>query len=201
MGVLYFARHCKTAWNLEHRIQGHTDIPLCEAGIKEAKNNVPIIKNLNITKIYSSPLARGRQTAEIYAQYLGVPQEIRKDLIEMDMGEWEGKTAQELSLFSPSLYLKWIQDPRLVPLVPGSKEDVYSAQRRIVEAVKEIYFKEARLFNVLIILHKYICSLLRCALQNFELSHFKNEIIESTLPQDLAVSSPEFFQAFVFPKK
>ncbi|QSR89683.1 histidine phosphatase family protein [Methylacidiphilum caldifontis] len=196
MGALYFARHCKTAWNLEHRIQGRTDIPLCEVGIEEAKKNSRLIAQLNIGRVYSSPLIRGKQTAQIYAQSLNIPYEIKEELIEMDMGEWEGKTAQELSLLKPSVYLEWIEDPRRVPLVPGSKEDVFSAQKRIVKAVRDVYFQQAKDFNILIILHKYICSLLRCALQNLDLNHFKQEIIESTLPQNVSVDSPKVFEAF-----
>ncbi|CAI9085833.1 histidine phosphatase family protein [Candidatus Methylacidiphilum fumarolicum] len=194
MGNLYLARHCKTAWNLEHRIQGRTDIPLCEIGIEEAKMNVGFLEALKISKIYSSPLTRGRQTATIYATALEVPYETRDGLLEMDMGEWEGKTALELSALKPSLYLQWIEDPRNVPLVPGSKEDVFTAQRRILSTILAIYKENDEEKNVLVIIHKYICSLLRCALQGLELNHFKKEIIETTLPQNLSIVSSQVIE-------
>ncbi|TFE66709.1 phosphoglycerate mutase [Methylacidiphilum sp. Yel] len=194
MGNLYLARHCKTAWNLEHRIQGRTDIPLCEIGIEEAKTNIGLLEALKIGKIYSSPLIRGRQTAAIYATALHVPYETRDGLLEIDMGEWEGKTILELSAQVPSLYLQWIEDPRNVPLVPGSKEDVFRAQRRILSTIFAIYKENDEQKNVLVIIHKYIGSLLRCALQGLELTHFKKEIIETTLPQNLSIVSSEFIE-------
>ena len=40
---IYLARHCKTAWNLEGRLQGTVDLPLAEVGIEEAKTNVGVL--------------------------------------------------------------------------------------------------------------------------------------------------------------
>ena len=62
---LYVVRHGETIWNKENKVQGLTDIPLSEKGIKEAKELREIVRNLNIDVVISSPLIRARKTAEI----------------------------------------------------------------------------------------------------------------------------------------
>ena len=61
-------RHGETIWNRERRVQGITDIPLTENGIEEAKKLVPIVKELNIDVVISSPLDRAKQTAKILVE-------------------------------------------------------------------------------------------------------------------------------------
>ena len=63
--ILYVVRHGQTEWNLEHRCQGISDIPLTEKGIEEAKQLQELVKSLNIDVVISSPLSRARDTAKI----------------------------------------------------------------------------------------------------------------------------------------
>lgn len=86
-------RHGRTSWNAEKRIQGHTDIPLSATG-RAALQGLALPKKLNAGTWISSPLIRATETAEI----LSTGQSIWTDkrLIEMDFGEWEGRTHAEL---------------------------------------------------------------------------------------------------------
>ena len=83
-------RHGPTDWNAAGRIQGHTDIPLSEAGLaKMAALRLP----LPVTRIYASPMLRARQTAEA----LGLPAPIHDPrLMEQNWGAWEGLTREEI---------------------------------------------------------------------------------------------------------
>lgn len=84
---LYIVRHGKTNWNKEHIIQGLTDIPLNEEGIKDAnilKNN---INKLNIDICFSSPLKRAVETANIIYNKDIVIDDL---LIERAFGNYEG---------------------------------------------------------------------------------------------------------------
>ena len=62
---LYVVRHGETIWNVERKVQGITDIPLTEKGMKEAEELQELISTLNIDVVISSPLDRARETAKI----------------------------------------------------------------------------------------------------------------------------------------
>jgi probable phosphoglycerate mutase len=87
---LALLRHGPTEWNGQGRIQGHTDIPLSEAGLaKMAALRLP----LHVTRVYASPMLRARQTAEA----LGLPAPIYDPrLMEQNWGVWEGLTRDEI---------------------------------------------------------------------------------------------------------
>lgn len=84
-------RHGITEWNLQKRIQGHTDIPLCAEGIAVLQQyRIPAAwRELDW---YCSPLQRTRQTANA----LGLSCRIEPALIEMSWGDWEGGLITEL---------------------------------------------------------------------------------------------------------
>jgi len=64
---LYIARHGETSWNLQHRLQGWTDVPLDETGRKQAAALAESLKGVRIDAIYSSTLSRSRDTAQTVA--------------------------------------------------------------------------------------------------------------------------------------
>ncbi|WP_169566912.1 histidine phosphatase family protein [Sneathiella limimaris] len=89
---LLVIRHGKTEWNLQKKLQGRRDIPLCEEGIEELKTAI-IPAEFQMFEWVSSPLQRAIQTAQI----LGATDlSIENRLIEMDFGAWEGHTIKEL---------------------------------------------------------------------------------------------------------
>jgi broad specificity phosphatase PhoE len=87
---LALLRHGPTDWNAAGRIQGHTDIPLSDAGLaKMAALRLP----LEVTRVYASPMLRARQTAEA----LGLAEPIYDArLMEQNWGVWEGLTREEI---------------------------------------------------------------------------------------------------------
>jgi broad specificity phosphatase PhoE len=64
---LYIARHGETSWNLEHKLQGWTDIPLDETGKRQAAALAESLKGVRLDAIYSSTLSRSRDTAQTVA--------------------------------------------------------------------------------------------------------------------------------------
>lgn len=95
-------RHGKTAGNLEGRYNGRTDDPLCDEGVREAEAAEHF---LGIRLVYSSPMLRALQTANLCfpnAEVVTV-----NDLHEMDFGDFEGRTAQEME-HDPA-YRNWVE--------------------------------------------------------------------------------------------
>ncbi|MCB2212989.1 histidine phosphatase family protein [bacterium] len=184
LATIYVARHCKTEWNLDHRLQGSVDLPLCLEGKKEAAAIAPDLIGLDINRIVTSSAKRAHETAEIYARVLNVPLSVSKGLREFDHGDWEGSTWEELLQDGASLFNAWMKDPATV-LVPGSNESATSAQQRIVEATKTIA-RSYRGERVLLIAHKHILSMLQCAVQLRPLRYFSSLIDDDVAPKKLS---------------
>ena len=92
---LLLVRHGETDWNAEGRLQGHTDRPLSDYGRGQARRLAGELEGEELEAIYSSDLARARETAEIVGERLGLPVVLDPDLREKDWGNWEGLTAVE----------------------------------------------------------------------------------------------------------
>ncbi len=96
MTTIYLARHGQTDWNAERRWQGHADPPLNEAGRRESLALGAALGGRGLSRVYSSDLARARDTAEIAARTLGIEVELDARLREVDVGEWSGLTLAEI---------------------------------------------------------------------------------------------------------
>lgn len=90
--TFYIFRHGQTDWNINKRLQGKTDIPLNELGLKQASKLADHMKKLPLEMIVSSPLIRAQKTAELVNQYHNLEIEYDLGLRELDFGEAEGLT-------------------------------------------------------------------------------------------------------------
>ena len=88
--MLYIMRHGRTDWNERNKLQGRTDIPLNAAGRKMAEEAAAVYKNVPLDVCYCSPLARARQTAEIFLKNRNIPIITDDRLVEMSFGIYEG---------------------------------------------------------------------------------------------------------------
>ncbi len=88
--MLYIMRHGKTDWNLRHKLQGKTDIPLNDMGIKMAREAKERYKDENFDICYCSPLKRARETAALVLDGRNIPVIIDDRLTEMGFGIYEG---------------------------------------------------------------------------------------------------------------
>ena len=95
MATLLLVRHGETDWNAEGRLQGHTDRPLSDYGRGQARRLAEELEGEELEAIYSSDLARARETAEIVGGRLGLPIALEPDLREKDWGTWEGLSPVE----------------------------------------------------------------------------------------------------------
>lgn len=91
MPTLSFIRHGPTAWNEQGRMQGRTDVPLSDLG-HAAVTDWILPDEVRHSRWFSSPLQRARQTATL----MGVFPTTDNRLIEMNWGQWEGETLEEL---------------------------------------------------------------------------------------------------------
>ncbi len=135
--VLLLARHGETDANVAGTWQGATDHPLNARGQAQARALAHYLAEHHgdITVIYTSPLRRARQTAEIVAQALNNIRVLEEpDLAEYNLGEWEGLTYEELR-YEKRLWERMGQDPHWAP--PGG-ESAYAFATRVVGALQRI---------------------------------------------------------------
>ena len=100
-------RHGQTAWNLEHRFQGQTDIPLDETGEAQAEQAARRLATLRPDAIFSSDLTRAQQTAAPLARLTGLPVTLDKDLRERFGGDWEGLSDADIRERYPAERATW----------------------------------------------------------------------------------------------
>lgn len=91
---IYVLRHGQTSWNVDRKIQGKQDTELNEVGIRQAYEAKEKFNMLNIDLIMCSPLKRTKKTAEIINQDKNLHIIYKKELIERDLGEFEGKDCE-----------------------------------------------------------------------------------------------------------
>lgn len=88
-------RHGCTDWNKEGRAQGHSDIPLCEEGIEQARKLAERLEHEKWDVIYSSDLGRAAKTAVAIANKKGIELNLDTRLRERHGGQIEGTTEAE----------------------------------------------------------------------------------------------------------
>lgn len=88
--MVYIIRHGQTDWNLAHKLQGKTDIPLNDNGRQMAIEAGNEVRKIDFDICYCSPLDRAKETARLLLDGTDTPIEVDDRLIEMNFGDYEG---------------------------------------------------------------------------------------------------------------
>lgn len=128
---LILVRHGETAWNEALRYQGSSDPPLNETGRRQAQQLAKRLAAQKLTAIYSSPLSRAAETAQLIAEPHGLPVKKEPALREMDFGEWEGRTHAEIEAVDGERLAQWWADP--VRHAPPGGENLEAVLNRMQE--------------------------------------------------------------------
>jgi len=111
--------------------------PLTESGRQDAKTIAEFLAiDGAIRAVYTSSLPRARETAELISTRLGVPLKVIPELQEIHLGEWEGKTPDDIRRESPKLVDTFTLDPERFTIPGGEKLSVFL--RRIRGALREV---------------------------------------------------------------
>ena len=87
-GRLVLVRHGQTEWSRDGRHTGRTDVPLTDAGERDARRLAPVLARFDFALVLSSPLGRAVRTAQL----AGLDPATDDDLVEWDYGDCEGRT-------------------------------------------------------------------------------------------------------------
>src|SRR5690242_1411939 len=93
---LYFVRHGESEANIQHVISNReSPFGLTSLGRKQASTLAEALKDISLTAIYSSPVLRARETAEILSQSFHLPYQVTEALREYDCGILEERSDEE----------------------------------------------------------------------------------------------------------
>ena len=130
MTRVIFVRHGQTDWNKQKKYQGHSDIPLNETGLQQARLVAQRLAGENISAIYSSDLVRAVQTAEFIASQHSLHISIMPELREINFGLWEGLTYKEIMAKWPEILSAIYSGPGSALIPEG--ESFYDVQKRTI---------------------------------------------------------------------
>lgn len=171
MSKLILVRHGNTTGNSAMRFWGSTDVELSAEGIGQAKRLHERLAAESIDFIYASPLSRTRLTAEIIAEGRDMEINTSADLREIDFGEVEGLTYEEIVGKYPEMaeaLAKWSPKPSF----PGgeSLEDMDVRVRSFLANLDGHSSED----TILIVSHAGALRLMICNLLGISLDHWRH---------------------------
>lgn len=128
-------RHGRTAWNVETRAQGQTDVPLDAYGHRQAREAAPVVARFAPVALWSSDLRRATDTAAYLARATGLTVRTDPRLREYAAGLREGFTFEEFRIAHPVEHARFFGDPHFH--MPGA-EDMPEVRLRMVAALQDI---------------------------------------------------------------
>lgn len=136
MTKIIFVRHGQTEWNVLGRYQGQTDIALSPLGIEQAEKLAAHFPVDKVEAVYSSDLVRALTTARCVADRFGLTVESRPELRELNFGDWEGLTYDEIVAKWPDALNNFFQHPDVLEIPHG--ESFPKLRKRALDAVEKI---------------------------------------------------------------
>jgi broad specificity phosphatase PhoE len=119
---LIFVRHGQSEANVERVISNRGWVhPLTATGIEQARDLAARLQSVGASKIFTSPLRRAVETAEILAQSLQVPVEVTDALREYDCGVLEGKSDAESWQLHRQVKHSWLVDCEFENRIDGGE--------------------------------------------------------------------------------
>lgn len=132
---LILARHGRTTWNAENRMQGRLDPDLDDTGRAQALAAAPLLAGYEPVLLVASDQVRAWRTAEAVAKEAGLVPRPEPRLRETSVGDWEGLTGAEVEAGWPGGLESWRTDPSWAPPNGESRVDV---ARRAVPVLGEL---------------------------------------------------------------
>jgi len=176
--MLYIIRHGITDWNLKHKLQGRTDIPLNSEGKLMCERACKEYADVHFDVCYCSPLTRARKTAEILLKNRNIPIIADERLVEMCFGIYEGT---ENCFSIPDCPLNTLfHEPRKYTVPPENAESLQQLFERTAEFIRDIIepeLKNSR--DVLIVGHGVLNSAIICQIKKLPVENMWDFGIEN----------------------
>ena len=168
--TIYLLRHGHTT--LTGTYTGSTNCPLSDKGVVQVKSLKDCDDFNSVTKVVASPLIRCKQTVQTLN--LSVPTTYEKSLQEIDFGNWEAKTFEEISKSDPELCQRWLEQPSNFTFPEGESIDVF--KERVEQTFNIITSLKDK--KILIVAHGGMIRYLICRFLNLNYEKFNSFKLE-----------------------
>jgi broad specificity phosphatase PhoE len=168
---IVLVRHGATDWNLQGRCQGSSDRELSGAGIRQAEQIAALLGNEDLHAVYSSHLRRARQTAELISQPHDLPVLIEEELRELDHGELEGLTFNEIKTRYAEFLTRWRTEPAEIR-VPGG-ERLADVAERAWNGLNQIVQRHPEAERILVVSHNFPILGIVCRITGTHLNDYR----------------------------
>jgi probable phosphoglycerate mutase len=154
MSLIIFMRHGQAYNNVQKLLVGRNlESHLTDLGREQVRNTSQILKTINIDQIYSSPVIRTVETAEIVSDVVNMPFQKDDRLFEIELGKLVGMYYEDLINKHGNLFVKFYSDDdNENSLLEFEVESFRAVKQRISELLKEITIKHQN-ENVLLVSH------------------------------------------------
>jgi broad specificity phosphatase PhoE len=169
---IVLVRHGATDWNLEHRCQGSSDRDLSELGLSQAEQIAALLRHENVHAVYSSDLKRARRTAEVISQPHNLPVMIEEKIRELDHGELEGLTFNEIRQNFGEFLTRWRTEPAELQ-VPGG-EKLTDVAARAWSGLTQIVERHPSAQSIVVVSHNFPIVGIVCRITGTHLNHYRN---------------------------
>lgn len=175
--TLFLVRHGETKWNSLGKYQGCKDIELAEEGISQAKLLKERVEN-SFDHIYTSPLKRAFDTANIICSDINIKPIVEESMREINFGEWEGLTKEEIKKLYPEIYNKWTTDELTAPFC-GGDSSIKFASIRAKEGILNLVSKHKN-ERIMIVSHGGIIKAGLIGLFNWKMTMYHQLVLGNT---------------------
>jgi broad specificity phosphatase PhoE len=170
---LYLVRHGATQLTAEDKFSGSIGVDLSEEGRGQAQQLAERLADDKIAAVFSSPLSRTLETAQILAGPHALTPVLCDGLREIDHGHWEGLTRTEVEAKFAGEYASWDSDP--FTFAPEGGESGISVLARALPIIREIVVQHAG-ENVLVVSHKATLRLILSSFLGFDARGYRDRL-------------------------
>ncbi|WP_042220918.1 histidine phosphatase family protein [Oceanobacillus manasiensis] len=167
MTTICLIRHGETDWNLKGKLQGSTDIPLNDTGIRQAEKSAAHLNAEDYDVMVASPMKRAKRTAEIINTSLNLPYEEMASFAECSFGDAEGLTIEERTTQYPD---------KAYP----NREEPEDFTNRVMSGVNEVIRKYPDK-RVLIVAHGAVINAILTTVSNGEIGSGKTKLMNACI--------------------
>lgn len=134
--LIHFVRHGETDANVEGRYVGWSDHRPNQTGREQAAGLAERLAGRGVRRVFTSPVRRAIETAEILAEAWDASVHTVHDLHEIEVGPWKGLLESEVEERFPEAYEVWRRDPTRLEL--AGRESLESVRDRALRGVDQI---------------------------------------------------------------
>lgn len=174
--VLWLARHGETEWTVDDRFNGWSDVALTELGKCQAQSLGSYLKERPLAAIYSSPLKRCAETAQLASAPHDLSPTIVPELKELNYGVWDGMARVDIISRYSDAWAAWMQDPAAMAAPEG--ESGYDVLTRVIPSIKDLVTRHSGK-EILVVAHKAVNRLFLCDILGIPPRDYRKRIGQS----------------------